>query len=163
VCVAAGSDEQNAVMAPVNVRKIGTGVRRLAEEVRLRLGSTKVKRQAQRWLAVTVEGDPARITTEGELPVPLARLGSKVEVEIRPGPGDWGTEILARPAVGSSTAAADRDVRGQIRSALRQTKQLLEVGEVLIAEPRPEGTRPATVPGKLVDRAVRSADEKGVL
>jgi hypothetical protein len=150
-------------MAPVEIRKIGTGVQGLAEEVRRRLGSTKAKQQDQRWLAVTVEGEPARITTAGELPAPLARLGSSVEVEIRPGPGDWGTEIFARPAVGSSTAAADGDVRGQIRSALRQTKQLLEVGEVLIAEPRPEGPRPATVAGKLVDRAVRNADEKGVL
>ena len=100
---------------------------------------------------------------EGQLPAPLAELDGSVEVEVRPGPGDWGTEILARPAAASSSPAADRDLRDQIRSALRQTKQLLEVGEVLVAEPRPEGHRSATVAGKLVDRAVHGADSKGVL
>jgi len=153
-------------MAPVEVRKIGIGVRRVAEEVRLRLrpdSSRQEERHDQRWLAVTVEGDHPELAAGGPLPAPLAELGSNVEVDVRPGPGNWGTEIFARPAVDPSSAAAGDDVRGEIRSALRQSKQLLEVGEVLVAEPRPEGHRPPTVPGKLVDRAVRSADKKGVL
>jgi hypothetical protein len=135
------------------------------EEVRLRLpgAAGKADREGQRWLAVTVEGDLVQVTPGERLPVPLAELGGRVEVEVRPGPGAWGTEILARPAVTSSSTVADRDLRDQIRSALRQTKQLLEVGEVLVAEPRPEGPRSATVVGKLVDRAVRSSDKKGVL
>jgi len=154
------------VMGSVDVRKFATSARRLLDEIGLHVvpgRASKAERDLRRWLVVTVEGDPAQLRAEGQLPTPLAELGSSVEVEVRPGPGDWGTEILARPAVASSSPTADRDLRDQIRSALRQTKQLLEVGEVLVAEPRPEGRRPATVAGKLVDHAVRTADGKGVL
>jgi hypothetical protein len=136
------------------------------EEVGLRLvpgRASKAEREGHRWLVVTVEGDPAQITPGGKLPTPLAELRSSVEVEVRSAPGSWDTEIFARPAFASASTVADRQLRGRLRSALRQTKQLLEVGEVLIAEPRPEGRRPATVAGKLVDHAERTADEKGVL
>jgi hypothetical protein len=100
---------------------------------------------------------------QGELPAPLAELGDSVEVQMRPGPGRWGTEIAARPTSTRSSAVADRQVREQLRSALRQSKQLLEVGEILVAEPRPEGRRPATAGGIILDRAVRGADKRGVL
>ena len=150
----------------LEVRKIANSARGLFEEVGARVvpgRASRAERAGQRWLVVTVEGDPAQVTRGEQLPAPLAELGSSVEVEVRPGPGDWGTEILARPAVASSSTVGDRDLRDQIRSALRQTKQLLEVGEVLVAEPRPEGHRSATLAGKLVDRAVHGADHKGVL
>src|SRR5688500_2883074 len=114
-------------MASVDVRKFAIGARRLLDEVGLHVvpgRAGKAERDAQRWLVVTVEGAPGRVTGGGQLPGPLAELGGSVEVEVRPGPGDWGTEILARPAAASSSPAANRDLRDQIRSALRQTKQL---------------------------------------
>lgn len=52
---------------------------------------------------------------------------------------------------------------GDLRSVLRQTKQLFEVGEVLQSLPRAEGKRPATPAGKLVDAAVATSDQRGVL
>ena len=161
-----GSAEDNGVMAPVRVRKIATAAQRLLDNLGLRLrpgGAGMAERERQRWLAVTVEGDPAQVNRGGQLPGPLAELDGNIEVEVRPGPGSWGIEISARPAAVSRSAAADRQLRARLRLALRQTKQLLEVGEVLVAEPRPEGRRRATVGGKLVDHAVRTADEKGVL
>jgi hypothetical protein len=42
-------------------------------------------------------------------------------------------------------------------------KQLVEVGEVLVAEPRPEGYRPRTLGGLLVDKVEGAADKGGVL
>jgi hypothetical protein len=153
-------------MAAAAARKVATRAQDLVGEVGLRLfpgRAGKAERERQRWLVVTVEGHPAQITGEGQLPAPLAEFGDSVEVEVRPGPGGWGTEIAARPASTRSSPVADRQMRERLRSALRQTKQLLEVGEVLVAEPRPEGRRPATVAGKLVDHAVRTANEKGVL
>jgi len=122
----------------------------------------KADRQRQRWLVVTLEGDAAEITGR-ELPAPLAELGNSVEVEIRPGPGRWGTEIAARPVGNKLSVSADRQLRGQLRSALRKSRQLLEVGEVLIAEPRPEGHRPTTVAGLLVDQAESKSEQAGLL
>ena len=153
-------------MAPTAVRTFASRAQDLLAEVGSRLipgRAEKAERQRQRWLAVTLVGDAAEIAGRGELPAPLAALGDSVEVEIRSGPGRWGTEIAARPVSTDTSVVADRQARGQLRAALRQSKQLLEVGEILVAEPRPEGHRPATLPGKLVDRAELSADEGGLL
>ena len=153
-------------MPSAPVGQIVANAQRLFERVALRLlpsRASTAEGDRQRWLVVTVERDPTQITPGGQLPGPLAKLGHTVEVEVRPGPGSWGTEILARPAAASSPTVADPDLRRRIRAALRQAKQLLEVGEVLVAEPRPEGRRPATMGGKLVDHAVLNADEKGGL
>jgi hypothetical protein len=153
-------------MAPTAVQKVASRAQDLLGEVGSRLipgRADKAERQRHRWLAVTLEGDAAEIAGRGELPAPLAELGDSVEVEIRPGPGRWGTEIAARPVSTGVSVVADRQARGELRAALRKSKQLLEVGEVLVAEPRPEGHRPATVAGKLVDRAELSADEGGLL
>jgi hypothetical protein len=133
----------------------------------------------QRWLVVTIDAPSEDIAPGGALPAPLAELGDTVEVELRPAPGDRGTELAARfrpgPTPSGATAshpdeeqdAAEQRVtaehRQQLRQALRQVKQLVEVGEVLVAEPRPEGFRPKTISGMLVDRAERRADQGGVL
>jgi len=50
-----------------------------------------------------------------------------------------------------------------VRRALREVKQLAEVGEILQGEPRPAGKRPATPTGRMVDRAEKNADKGAVL
>ena len=128
---------------------------------------------SQRWLVVTIEAPSEEIAPGGALPAPVAALGDTIDVELRPAPGDRGTELAARvrpgPASsGSPGSEADEqqaavEQRHQLRQALRQAKQLVEVGEVLVAEPRPEGYRPKTLSGMLVDRAERGSDQGGVL
>jgi hypothetical protein len=77
---------------------------------------------------------------EGALPAPLTDLGDlgdlgdAVEVRLRPAPGGKGTELAAR-----LTGAHDVPLHGQppveaLRSALRQAKQVAEVGYVLEAD-----------------------------
>jgi hypothetical protein len=50
-----------------------------------------------------------------------------------------------------------------LRAALREAKQLIEVGEVLRVDPVPHGRRKATPTGALVDVATRRSNEEGVL
>jgi hypothetical protein len=153
-------------MTSIVLNNVATRVHDIWDEVGSRIipGQQKRVRQArQRWLVVTVEGDATEIAERAELTSPLAELGDSIEVQVRPAPGRCGTEIAARPAPGDSSPAAERQLREQLRAALRKSKQLLEVGEVLVAEPRPAGHRPATLAGRLVDRVERRADEAGVL
>jgi uncharacterized membrane protein len=98
----------------------------------------------------------------------LERLREAIDVEIRPAPGDRGTEIAARlrePEPSGLASATARimgdDPRQTLRSALRQSKQLLETGEILRAH-EPRTTHPG-VPGKLVAAADRRAAEEGRL
>lgn len=122
-----------------------------------------------RWRVVTIYRPMAEVSPEGQLPAPLAALGDAIEVDIRPAPRDEGTEVAARlirteglpPDVGEQSASADP--RARLRRALREVKQLVEVGEVLQSKPRPEGARPATPTGKLVDAAEQKVDRGGVL
>ena len=107
---------------------------------------------------------------EGRLPEPLAVLGDLVEVEVRAAPGDKGSELRARlrapePSGLRSTFArlSGKDPRQQVRSALRQAKQLIEVGEVLQVDPAPHGRRSANPAGKLVELASKRAGGEGVL
>ena len=134
---------------------------------------------SQRWLVVTIEAPSEEIAPGGVLPAPLAALGDAIEVELRPTPGDRGTELAARVRPGPAPSGppgshpdeqqgpdeqqAAVEQRHQLRQALRRAKQLVEVGEVLVAEPRPEGYRPKTLSGMLVDRAERGSDQGGVL
>ena len=85
-----------------------------------------------RWRAVTVNRPLSEL--EGNLPAPLAALGDAVEVRLQPAPGDKGTELHAR-----LTGTGHDRIQGQepleaLRSALRQAKQLAEVGYVLEAD-----------------------------
>jgi len=123
-----------------------------------------------RWRSVTVYRSPEEVTPGGQLPAPLAALGDSVEVQVRPAPGDKGTELAARLRVGAATGprtAEDPDgdarSREEVRSALREAKQLIEVGEVLRVDPAPHGHRPRTPGGKLVETATRHAGGEGVL
>ncbi|WNV75112.1 hypothetical protein [Geodermatophilus sp. DSM 44513] len=110
---------------------------------------------ARRWRAVTVLADPGRLA---ELPAPLAVLGDRVETRVTPAPGDKGTELAARYPGGAS----DEEV-GRLRQALREAKQLVEVGEVLRMDPRPHGERVPTPGGRLLDGAVAASRREGVL
>lgn len=117
------------------------------------------------WLAVTVARDVDDVLPAGRTPEPLARFGDAVELEARIAPGDKGTELRARFRQGASRAAAgdrDRD-RGRLRAALRETKQLIEVGEVLRVDPVPHGRRTATPTGALVELATARSNEEGTL
>ena len=152
---------------------VGRAVSALGQAAqRLRPGSSKDKesRDQQRWSVVTIGGSSSDIAPDGVLPPPLALFGDAVEVELRPAPGSRGTELAARPtgqplpeAVLEDPLVTAEDPRPALRQALRQVKQQVEVGEVLRSQPRPEGRRPSTLAGLLVDKAERDSDQGGVL
>lgn len=123
-----------------------------------------------RWRSVTINKSPEEVMPDGRVPDPLAALGNRVEVQVRKAPGGKGTELAARlrqPEPGGLGSVVTRvsgdDPRQQVRSALRQAKQLIEVGEVLRVDPTPHGTRSTTPTGKLVDFATNRAGGEGVL
>jgi hypothetical protein len=115
-------------------------------------------RSAQRWRVVTVLRSPEQIGTGDALPAPLAELAERIEVRVTPAPGDKGTELAAR----YRSQVAQDDIE-ELRSALRRTKQLLEVGEVLRVDPVPHGRRTPTPQGKLLEEAADEAPKGGVL
>jgi hypothetical protein len=123
-----------------------------------------------RWRSVTINKTAEEVMPGGRVPEPLAALGDRIEVQVRTAPGGKGTELAARlrqPEPGGPGSLASRasgdDPRQQVRSALRQAKQLIEVGEILRVDPAPHGTRSATPTGKLVEVATRRAGGEGVL
>jgi len=126
-------------------------------------------RARDRWHTVTVNRPPEEVATDGRLPGPLAELSDAVEVQIRPAPGGRGTEVAARLRSGAAPSglggiaarAAGNDPRQQVRSALRQSRQLLETGEVLRADEQPTARR--TLRGLPLDLATRRAGGEGRL
>ena len=148
----------------------GTLVRRLQQAV---AGDSPAPADAEarsRWRSVTINRSQEEVMPQGQLPGPLAALGDLVEVQVRPAPGDRGTELAARLRVPEPTgpraalaAFGGDDPRQQVRSALRQAKHLIEVGEVLRVDPAPHGHRTATPSGKFVEAATRRAGGEGVL
>jgi uncharacterized membrane protein len=123
-----------------------------------------------RWRAVTVNKAPGEVTPDGNLPKPLADLGDSVEVRITPAADSKGTELAARlrepePSGAGALPArlSGRDPRQAVRSALRESKQLLEVGEILRVDPQPAGDRTPTPMGKLLETATRRAGGEGVV
>lgn len=109
------------------------------------------------WLAVTVYRPAADVLAGGDRPAPLAAFGDAIDVEVRPAPGDKGTELRARQRPGTP------DATGRLRAALREAKQLIEVGEVLRVDPTPHGRRSATPTGLLVDVLSARSNEGGTL
>ena len=140
------------------------GVAVLMAIVRPILGALRQDRadEIRRWRALTIDRPVEQISPGGELPAALAALGSNIEVDIHSAPGNWGTEVAVR-WVGPKKAPSGEDPPVVVRRALREVKQLAEVGEVLQGEPRPEGERPATPTGWMVDRAEKNADKGAVL
>ena len=119
-------------------------------------------RDLSRWRVVTVNVPPEQVAPAGKYPEPLAELGDKVELKVSSAAGARGTELAARAAAGWR-AADGKDLARQIRKALRQSKMLLETGEILRNEPMPSGKRPATPTGKIVDEWEKRAQEGGIL
>jgi hypothetical protein len=122
-------------------------------------------RSRDRWHTITIFCEPERL---GSLPPPLDQLGEPVEVNIRPAPGDRGTELSARliepvPAGAAKVAARrrDSDPVGRLRRALREARSLAEVGEVLLPD-SPPTTRPSPT-GAPLGYATRHAREEGRL
>jgi uncharacterized membrane protein len=122
-----------------------------------------------RWRAVTINRSPEDVMPDGP-PGPLAELGDLVEVEVRAAPGGKGSELRARLRSAEPTGAASvaarlsgDDPRQRVRAALREAKQLIEVGEVLRVDPTPHGRRSATPTGAFVDLATDRAPGEGLL
>ena len=122
-----------------------------------------------RWHSVTVNRPPEEVAPEGRLPEPLAAPGRR-----RRGPGAPGSgrsrHRAGRPAAqrdcpvglgGIAARAAGNDPRQQVRSALRQSKQLLETGEVLSPD-EPSTTR-RTLRSLPLELATRRAGGEGRL
>ncbi|MBY4036913.1 hypothetical protein HQO38_17570 [Rhodococcus fascians] len=161
---------------PVNkMAHAGWGVAgQLVHQLQRTLGSQGIHagdpEPRSRWRSVTINKSPQEVMPDGRVPEPLAALGDRVEVQARKAPGDKGTELAARlrqpepSGLGSIGArVSGDDPRQQIRAALRQAKQLIEVGEVLRVDPAPHGTRTETPTGKLVELTTRRAGGEGVL
>ncbi len=126
------------------------------------------ERAGDRWLTVTVNRAPTDVGSDGKPPPPLDGLADRIDVRIRPAPGDRGTELGARfkePVPAESTSVPSRlagqDPRQELRRALRDAKSLLEAGEVLRPD-APPTTRP-TPGGKLVELFTRRSGGEGVL
>ena len=149
---------------------VGAGAFAVARQLQRRRAAGAREATEPRWRAVTINRGPADVMPEDRLPGPLAELGDLVEVEVRPAPGGKGSELRARlrnpEPTGAASAAArlsGDDPRHRVRAALREAKQLIEVGEVLRVDPAPHGHRPPTPAGKLVEFATERAPGEGVL
>jgi hypothetical protein len=120
---------------------------------------------ASGWLFVTVYREPSDVDI-AQLPAPLAELGDRIEVRVRPAPGGKGTELGARlrgqPSGSTLGRLSGSDPQADVRSALRRAKQLIEVGEVLAVDPAPHGKRTATPGGVLLEAWTRVAPRAGV-
>jgi hypothetical protein len=133
-----------------------------------RRGSLADGRDATRWHAVTVNRPAEEVTPGGRLPDPVARLGEAVEVRVRPAPGGKGTEIAVRLTEGEPSGLAGftarfggRDPRHAVRAALRESKQLLETGEVLAPNHPPSNRRTAL--NRPLEYAIRHGRQEGLL
>ena len=120
------------------------------------------------WQAVTIYRDAADIAPGGRYPQPLAALDGSVEIRMQPAPGDRGTELFARSNAAAGPPRLLDRIRGNepaqnVRAALRKSKELLEAGEVLSVDGQPEGRRPATLPGAVLDLVRSRSDRAGVL
>ena len=123
---------------------------------------------ASGWLVVSIYREPTEIDATA-LPAPLAEYGDRIETRIRPAAGGKGTELavrLTRRSSGNASGPArlvGSDPQGDLRSALRKAKQLIEVGEVLEVDPVPHGKRNATPAGAALEEAAKRAPKGGVL
>jgi hypothetical protein len=117
-------------------------------------------------LVVTVNRPAAETKVDGRLPEPLERLADDVTFDVRPAPGDRGTEIEARlrePVARSGPLArlAGDDPRQPVRRALRDAKSILETGEVVRAD-EPSTTRPTPM-GRVIGLVTRRSAGEGRL
>lgn len=118
-------------------------------------GASQSDPDADPWHAVTVNRAPGDLPAD-VLPVPLAAFGDTIEVVMRPAPGDRGTEIHARPLNG-----ADAEAHRRLRRALRESRSLLELGEVI--EPNANVTTEPTALNRPIRAATARGKEEGLL
>jgi hypothetical protein len=85
----------------------------------------------------------------GRLPGSLREIASEAEVTLRAAPGGRGTEITVR--IPEASLVTD----GEVRRALRETRSLLEAGDVLL----PSG--PATTHPTPLNKPLREATRRG--
>ena len=153
-------------VASLAARAGGTVVRQVRSVLEHGNGPGAPSAPASGWLVVTVFREPSDIDT-AELPAPLAELGQRIEVRVRPAADGKGTELAARlrdrPSSGTALSRLNgSDPQAGLRSALRRAKQLIEVGEVLAVDPAPHGRRTATPGGALLEAWTRVAPKAGV-
>ena len=155
-------------VASLAARAGGTVVRQVRSVLEHGHGPGAQGAPASGWLVVSIDREPTEIDATS-LPAPLAAYGDRIETRIRPAPGGKGTELAARLVQRSSGSApglarlTGSDPQGDLRSALRKAKQLIEVGEVLAVDPVPHGKRNATPTGAALEAATKRAPEGGVL
>jgi hypothetical protein len=152
----------------VVVAGVGAGVIVVRRMTARQFGNGGPRETQDRWHTVTINRPPEEVAPDGRLPEPLAELGDAVEVRLRPAPGGRGTEVAARLREGAPSGpggvvarASGNDPRQDLRSALRQSRQLLETGEVLRADEPPTTRR--TLRGLPLDLATRRAGGEGRL
>ncbi|MGN9783376.1 hypothetical protein ACTMTF_18220 [Nonomuraea sp. ZG12] len=110
------------------------------------LGKRARRPRPSGWYAVTVAAEPGTLTGP-ERPDLLAWLAEHHETRITPAPAGRGSQIAVRTD------------DGEIRERVRALKQLLETGEVLRMEGRPEGHR--TPLGRLGIPVMRQLTRRG--
>jgi hypothetical protein len=131
------------------------------------MSSITQDRRRPRWHVVTINRPPEEVAPGGRLPEPIAKLGDEVEVQVNRAVGNRGTALAARlrheptGVVGAAARVAGTDPRQRVRIALRESKQLLETGEIL--QPEKAATVKRTLTGLPVDFAVSRARGEGRL
>jgi hypothetical protein len=140
----------------------------LASRRRSRWPMTPAHRERRpRWHVITINRPPDEVAPDGRLPEPLAKLGDEVEVQVHRAVGDRGTALAARlrhePSgiVGTAERLAGSDPRQAVRAALRESKMLIETGEIL--QPDKPGTTKRTLTGRPLDLAISRARGEGRL
>jgi hypothetical protein len=139
----------------------------LESTVKKLAGAAAARARQDRWNVVTVYRPAQDITPEGRLPDPLAQMEGEIEVQVRPAPGDKGTELAARllhPGDGDGQGPEGKtgdEPRQRLRTALRHSKMILETGEVL--ESDKPGTTRTTVTNLPLEFAIRRAQGLGRL
>jgi len=121
---------------------------------RARMAKPVPRDERTRWRVVTIGCTQEQLAT---CPAPLAALGAEVDIELRDAPGGRGTELRARLRAGGTLTPAD------LRIALRQSKQLVEAGEIAVVAPQPHGRRKPTPQGLALDVIAAASEGKGIL
>ncbi|MDI6100233.1 hypothetical protein QLQ12_16635 [Actinoplanes sp. NEAU-A12] len=89
------------------------------------------------------------------LPGTLKEIADETEISMRPAPGDRGTEIAVHIPEGSNVSDGD------VRRALRETRSLLEAGDVLLPSGPP--ATETTALNRPLQAATRHGREGGLL
>lgn len=139
----------------------GGGVGAVVDAVRKALGAQRHSDPTHdRWHAVTVNRPPDVVAPDGRLPEPLAAMIDRIEVRVRPAPGDKGTEIHAR-LLQEVPSDGEDDPRRALRRALRESRSLIEIGEVI--EPNQNRTTQPTPLNRPIAEATQHGREEGLL